>query len=695
MFRGLNDTVIKYEAGLNATLELSYDPTPSRSARGSIFLQGLQIQADQFAPCDDVIVDIEGTSVTAAKLIVAKRVIGSLARAHLVGTITGAKKFPAIGIWEYQFNSTKEILDLAISVIEETNDGSINRNFTTFSSRSGAGSIGEEGFRFTHVAEMRMLIDGSKHTAYAFAWGDVSVFEAAFLPDTEDSKKQFLNALELDYESMFNYIKAVIADSDDVVYGIPSIIYLQGQLVSPVVLPYLIQVSANSAMGGTVTGYGNYECGNNITVLATPNSSYKFDNWAENGTVVSTSTAYTFTVTGNRNLVANFSKTSSPPPSGGGGGGGGGGGSVGTPPVQKQEKTPEPETTAIIGAESVAKEIITRDDGKAVESFTIREEAKEQIEKAKKEGKTAVEIKIEKSEASVVAVSIPKDVLESVEEMNLVINTPNAALELPKELVQAIVAAGRGLSIQVESGEAATVNQQMAGVTEAAGAEILGTPTVINTGVRGNTNVSIPLSGIEMPKSATERQAFLDTLRIFAVHGDGERKVIEGTITYDTAGNPLSINFTVDKFSTFAIIKVPRAAVIGEPLEVRLVIGQLKAIVNGKGHILDAEPFIKSGINSRTMVPIRFIGEALGVEVKWVDEDRQVTIRDPHNFIILTIDSDKVLVNNSEKTLDCPAEILPPGRTFVPFRFVSENLGAQVFYDTNKREITNRKNMTH
>jgi hypothetical protein len=680
---GLNDTVIKYKDGLNTrTLELSYDPTPFRSARGSILLQGLQIQADRFAPCNDVVLDIEGTNVTAAELIVAKRVIGSLDEAHLVGTITGTKKFPAIGIWEYECNFTDEIWALELSVIEETNDGSISRNFTTVGSYSGAWNDGE-GFQFIHASEMKMLIGELEHTVYAFARGDVSIFEVAFLPDTEDSRGQFLSIFGLDHQSALDYTKGIIADSDDIVYGIPTIIYLQGQLVSPIVPPYLIQVSANSAVGGTVTGYGNYKHGNNITVIATPNSGYKFDNWVENGTVVSTSTAYTFTVTGNRKLTANFSKIPSPPSSGGSGGGGNGGGSGVT---QEQEKKPWSEIAAVVEAELINQEITTQDDGKTIEFFTLREEAKEHIEKARKEGKTALEIKIGKSEASVVAVSVPEDLLKSADGMNLTVNTHHVTLELPKELVRAITALGQDLSIQVESGDAATVSELMADVAEAAGAEVLGTPTVINTGIRGNTNVSIPLSGIEIPKTIAEQQSFLDTLRIFAVHSDGEKKVIEGTIKYDAADNPVSINFTVDKFSTFAVISMPEVAKIG-PLEVKLIIDQLKAIVNGESRILDTEPFIKPGIN-RTMVPIRFISEDLGVEVIWVGENKQVILKDPNNIIILTIDSDKVLVNNREKNLDCPAEILPPGRTFVPLRFVSENLGAKVFYDTKKREIT-------
>ena len=54
------------------------------------------------------------------------------------------------------------------------------------------------------------------------------------------------------------------------------------------------------------TGGGAFASGNSDTVTATPNSGYTFANWTENGTVVSTAASYTFTLTGNRNLVANF-----------------------------------------------------------------------------------------------------------------------------------------------------------------------------------------------------------------------------------------------------------------------------------------------------------------------------------------------------------------------------------------------------
>ena len=70
---------------------------------------------------------------------------------------------------------------------------------------------------------------------------------------------------------------------------------------------YMITVSADPTVGGTVAGGGAYLYGSNCTVTAMANAGYTFTNWTKNGTVVSTDAAYTFTVTEDANLVAHFS----------------------------------------------------------------------------------------------------------------------------------------------------------------------------------------------------------------------------------------------------------------------------------------------------------------------------------------------------------------------------------------------------
>ncbi len=69
---------------------------------------------------------------------------------------------------------------------------------------------------------------------------------------------------------------------------------------------YTVNVSANPVEGGTVAGGGIYNEGQNCTVKAITNDGFIFTNWTENDIVVSTEANYTFNVTSDRTLVANF-----------------------------------------------------------------------------------------------------------------------------------------------------------------------------------------------------------------------------------------------------------------------------------------------------------------------------------------------------------------------------------------------------
>ena len=70
--------------------------------------------------------------------------------------------------------------------------------------------------------------------------------------------------------------------------------------------PGTITVEANPEEGGTVTGGGTFDYGTPCTVSATALGEYTFSSWSENGVAVSSNPEYTFTVTGDRHLVANF-----------------------------------------------------------------------------------------------------------------------------------------------------------------------------------------------------------------------------------------------------------------------------------------------------------------------------------------------------------------------------------------------------
>ena len=71
--------------------------------------------------------------------------------------------------------------------------------------------------------------------------------------------------------------------------------------------PVDINVSANPARAGSVSGGGEYAFGTTCTVTATPNEGYIFMNWTENGTIVSEDMEYSFNALNDRDLVAHFS----------------------------------------------------------------------------------------------------------------------------------------------------------------------------------------------------------------------------------------------------------------------------------------------------------------------------------------------------------------------------------------------------
>lgn len=68
----------------------------------------------------------------------------------------------------------------------------------------------------------------------------------------------------------------------------------------------VVSATSNNSDYGSTTGAGQYKAGTLITVTATPNENYRFVNWTNNGTEVSTDAEYTFTVYDDTALVANF-----------------------------------------------------------------------------------------------------------------------------------------------------------------------------------------------------------------------------------------------------------------------------------------------------------------------------------------------------------------------------------------------------
>ncbi len=123
------------------------------------------------------------------------------------------------------------------------------------------------------------------------------------------------------------------------------------------------------------------------------------------------------------------------------------------------------------------------------------------------------------------------------------------------------------------------------------------------------------------------------------------------------------------------------------PIIIQLIIGNPTAYINGVPSLLDAAPFIAQ---QRTMVPLRFISEAFGAEVEWDNAERKITIQLEDKQIMLWIQQEQALIDQQEYQLDAPP-IIVNQRTFVPVRFISEGLGAEVSWEPEHQIVTIRR----
>ena len=95
-------------------------------------------------------------------------------------------------------------------------------------------------------------------------------------------------------------------------------------------------------------------------------------------------------------------------------------------------------------------------------------------------------------------------------------------------------------------------------------------------------------------------------------------------------------------------------------------------------NFLDVRPFIDE--NGRTQTPVRATMEALDASVDWNDAGQTVTINKNGVDITLTIGSDIMTVNGKPTQMDTAAVIIDE-HTYVPVRYVAEAMGYEVKFE--------------
>lgn len=120
---------------------------------------------------------------------------------------------------------------------------------------------------------------------------------------------------------------------------------------------------------------------------------------------------------------------------------------------------------------------------------------------------------------------------------------------------------------------------------------------------------------------------------------------------------------------------------------------EVNVTLDGKKVAFDVKPKVVAG---RTMVPYRALAEALGADVTWDQASQKVGISSDGTKVELTIGSKTARVDGKALSLNA-APVLEGGRTLVPLRFVGESLGLWVNWDagSSTAQLESKRTISH
>ena len=152
-------------------------------------------------------------------------------------------------------------------------------------------------------------------------------------------------------------------------------------------------------------------------------------------------------------------------------------------------------------------------------------------------------------------------------------------------------------------------------------------------------------------------------------------------IAYDDTNNNIVLTVRDDTPKPVKVILPPEDTDMEQPRTVRVFVGdELKIEVDDRPVIFeDAMPFIAS--SDRTQVPIRALAEMMNCRVEWNQQTQEVTVTDTDGTDIkIKIGSNMLTAGEQEIEMDTEAVVIE-NRAYLPLRFVSDAMGLNVFWE--------------
>lgn len=115
-----------------------------------------------------------------------------------------------------------------------------------------------------------------------------------------------------------------------------------------------------------------------------------------------------------------------------------------------------------------------------------------------------------------------------------------------------------------------------------------------------------------------------------------------------------------------------------------MTVGKKTSTLDGTSQSIDVSPMLK---NNATYVPVKYIMDAFGGQATWNASSQRVTILRAGQLLDLTVNN-KAYVSNGKLQNSTVAPLVVSGRTLVPLRLVSEQLGLTVKWDQKTKTVS-------
>ncbi|MWV46597.1 copper amine oxidase [Paenibacillus sp. HJL G12] len=175
-------------------------------------------------------------------------------------------------------------------------------------------------------------------------------------------------------------------------------------------------------------------------------------------------------------------------------------------------------------------------------------------------------------------------------------------------------------------------------------------------------NIDLSDKGIAFP-------AQLKRVYVVNVEEGQDERAKTGTVAFD------NIKFTMPSLSSEA--GLPTGKVI-------MAIGQKSFMTNGQKKTMETAPVMK---NNSTYIPIKYVLDTFGGNATWDPANQRITIIRGGKVMDLKIANKDFILNGKRKGADV-APYISQGRTLVPLRLVSEQLGLNVKWEQNTKTVT-------